>query len=51
MIYFFISNLKVIKLNLFNKTRVILMQILHFQIYLKKSSLGGKIILNYPQQV
>ena len=41
----FIGNLKEIKLNLVNRTKVILKQRLHFQISPKKNSLGGKIIL------
>ena len=42
---FFIGNLKGVKLNFFNRTKVILKQRLHFQISPKKNSLGGKIIL------
>ena len=41
----FMGNLKGIKLNLFNRTKVILKQILHFQISPKKNSLAGKIKL------
>ena len=47
----FIGNLEEIKLNLLNRTKVILKQRLHFKISPKKSSLGGKIILWQPPKV
>ena len=41
----FIGNLKEIKLNLFCRTRANLKQILHLNVSLKKSSIGGNLIL------